>query len=194
MKASEKEMKALKEKMKEFSEEEMKEYKMKYGNGIWKPEWADESKRDEAFAAVVIFKRLLFYSFFAALVSSVIFWPFYLGNSYVSVLERAVEGMVPSLLIWLPEFRLSFRFPDVALHLQVSLAVSFGAISLESALVGWYKLLGRLYPQGWATAYDSVQYIPGYKAAAAEALNASSSSPRDKAGALVEVPGSGSRL
>ena len=173
-------------------------FKKTYQVAITAIEWADEVKRDEAFAAAVIFKRLLFYSVFAALVSSVIFWPFYLGDSYVSVLERAVEGMVPSLLIWLPEFRLSFRFPDVALHLQVSLAVSFGAISLESALVGWYKLLGRLYPQGWATAYDSVQYIPGYKAAAAsaeaEALNASSSSPPDKAGALVEVPGSGSHL
>jgi len=133
----------------------------------WKNDWKDEAKRDEAFAAAVIFKRLSFYSFFAAIVSSVGFWPFYLGDSYVSVLERAVEDMVPSLQLWSPEFSLLFRFPDVSLHLQVSLAVSFGAMSLEYALLGWALLLEHLYPQGWATAYDSAKYIHADKAASA---------------------------
>jgi len=140
---------------------------MKKFNGSWQNYWKDEAKRDEAFAAAVIFKRLSFYSFFAAIVSSVGFWPFYLGDSYVSVLERAVEGMVPSLQLWSPEFSLLFRFPDVSLHLQVSLAVSFGAMSLEYALLGWALLLERLYPQGWATAYDSAKYIHADKAASA---------------------------
>lgn len=147
---------------------------MKWSDGKWKSEWADEATRDEAFAAAVIFKRLSFYSFFAAVVSSVGFWPWYLGDSYVSVLERAVEGMVPSLQFWSPEFRLFFRFPDVAIHLQLSLALSIGAISLEYALLAWALLLERLYPQGWATAFDSALYTPGYKAAAAAALAAAS--------------------
>jgi hypothetical protein len=107
-------------------------------------------KKTEKEAATLIFKRLLFYSTFSCLVFGVYFYPFYEGEGYVSVLERAKEAAVPSLRFWAPNFSLSFSWPHVSFPSQFGLGLSLAVFSMEYALMAGQVLLAHAYPKGFA--------------------------------------------
>jgi len=109
-----------------------------------------EEQRSEGEAAALIFKRLVFYSFFACLVFGVSLYPFYEGYGYVETMEHVSAAVLPSLSFWSPEFALSFSWPRVSFPSQLGLVVSIGAISLEYFLLGWQLVTAHMYPLGYA--------------------------------------------
>ena len=85
--------------------------------------WSD-AKINEALAAQVIFKRLVFYSVFCCLVFGLALFPLYEGRGYSHVLRGAAGHLSLGLRFWSPRFRLSFSWPHIALPAQV-LALGF---------------------------------------------------------------------
>jgi len=118
----------------------------------------------------VIFKRLVFYSFFACLVFGIALYPFYEGDGYVETVERVSAAVLPSLSLWSPEFALSFSWPRVSLPSQIGLALSIGALSLEYLLLAWQVGLAYMYPLGYAFdgMYDKEPEEPALHEAARE--------------------------
>jgi len=80
--------------------------------------WSD-AKINEALAAQVIFKRLVFYAVFCCLVFGLALFPLYEGRGYSHVLRGAAGHLSLGLRFWSPRFRLSFSWPQIALPAQV---------------------------------------------------------------------------
>jgi hypothetical protein len=109
-----------------------------------------DKERTEGEAAAVIFKRLVFYSFFACLVFGIALYPFYEGDGYSETMQRISGAVLSSLSFWSPEFALSFSWPRVSFPSQIGLALSIGALSLEYLLLAWQVVLAYMYPMGYA--------------------------------------------
>jgi hypothetical protein len=118
-----------------------------------------EAMKLERDAAILLLKRLSFYSLFACLVFGVYLYPFYEGEGYVSVLERAGQSLVPSLRFWAPKFSVSFSWPHVSLPSQIGLGLSLAVLSMEYILVLGQLLLEYAYPKGFA--FDDM-YTEGF--------------------------------
>lgn len=109
---------------------------------------ATESEVMEADGAVVILKRLLFYSVFAGIVFASYLYPFYLGEDYIHAVKR-VGSSIEVSLGW-PAWRVSFSWPEVSFPNQLALSVSLSAFSMEYALMAWSVVLSKIYPRGYA--------------------------------------------
>ena len=118
-----------------------------------------EVQKKERDAAIILLKRLSFYSLFACLVFGIYLYPFYEGEGYVSVLKRAGQSLVPSLHFWAPKFSVSFSWPHVSLPSQIALGLSLAVLSMEYILMLGQLLLEYAYPKGFA--FDDM-YTEGF--------------------------------
>jgi hypothetical protein len=97
-----------------------------------------------------VVKQLLGLSTFCALVFGVSLWPFYEGEGYAHVTERAGTAIATGLHIFKPSWRLVFAWPRGASTLsQAALAAALAAVAFEAAQILWSLLLYRAYPFGW---------------------------------------------
>lgn len=109
---------------------------------------ATESEVMETDGAVVILKRLVFYSVFAGIVFASYLYPFYLGEDYLHAVKRV--GSIMKVSLGWPAWRFAFSWPEVSFPNQLALSVSLSAFSMEYALMAWSIVLSKIYPKGYA--------------------------------------------
>ena len=97
------------------------------------------AQKAEVAATKLLYKRLLGYTVFVLLVFGTQLWPFYLGESYTSLVKQVTKDVGVSLAFWRPQWGWSlFHWPTkLALPEQVALGISLGFLGLEQVIVGW---------------------------------------------------------
>jgi hypothetical protein len=127
----------------------------------------EEAVVQEASRVLMIWKRLLLFFVFIALVLSIKLWPFYQGQSYSDVLKQAVAHELSfGIEFWTFNWWIGlFGWPDLALPDTLVLSLSVGTLILEVALQFTINFDFVLKLVKWVTRLDKGSLWGGWKPA-----------------------------
>jgi hypothetical protein len=124
----------------------------------------EEAVEQEASRVLMIWKRLMLFFVFIALVVSIKLWPLYQGHRYSDVLNQALSHELSwSFEFWTFDWWLGFGWPDLALPDTLILSLSVGTLISEVALHFTIDFAYVLTFVKWVTRSDTGSLWGGWK-------------------------------